>query len=505
MTGKQRALRVPLTHHKRKDQLVRSRLTWTVVATIFAGGYFFMDMVPIKGLGEERYSHGPVATVHATWENECEACHIDFVPIRSDAWAVKEGWLASLLPAEAGDQPARASDKKCQSCHEGPVHHANEKSESSGSCASCHFEHLGRGFDIARTADKKCISCHSDLENHMDDKSIYPDSPIHNVITQFTVDHPEFRSIKSDPGRIKFPHSRHLTAGIKLGLDDRGEMKLSQLSTTDRKRYMKTGQSDGYAVQLVCSDCHKLDSVDRLKSVGNVHAGMTAPPRTGGEYMLPMSYENDCQACHPLSISPGSTQVVPHGLKPDELLAFIRNYYFQQELSSESKEDASYTPSRRVPGRNKMTPEELATMQIVDLKASVAEKHIRRVCNECHYFEKEQGTKLPSVQPASIPSIWYLHAKFDHTAHRAVNCEDCHTGVSSSKQHTDVLIPDYDLCAKCHSGRSPLGAGGGARSDCVECHRYHGGDHPLRGFGTNLRGAAKGRNLEEFLKGSGAE
>ena len=501
MTGKQRALRVPLTHHKRKDRLVRSRLTWTFVAAIFAGGYFFIDFIPIKGLGEERYSHGPVATVHATWENECEACHIDFVPIRSGAWAVQEGWLASLLPEEAGDQPARASDKKCQSCHAGPVHHSNERAESTGSCASCHFEHLGRGFDIARTADKKCTACHSDLDKHMDGDSIYPDRPIHSVITEFTVNHPEFRSIESDPGRIKFPHKRHLMAGIKLGPDDRGEMKLSQLSAKDRERYKKVGQSNGHAVQLDCSDCHKLDSVDEFLASADPHAGMLAPPRTGGDYMLPMSYENDCKACHPLSISPGATDVVPHGLNPEELRAFVETYFFKQEMGGGEVEESPQL-ARRVPGRNKVEPADLGTIQVVELKAAVAEKHIRRVCNECHYFEKEQENKLAKVQPASIPQIWYLHAKFDHTAHRAVNCKSCHIGVEGSTQHTDVLIPGRSMCATCHSGRSPVGAAGGARSDCVECHRYHGGDHPLHGFGTSLRGAEKAREFDGFLKGS---
>ena len=217
MTGKQRALRVPLTHHQRKDELVRSRLTWTLIATVLAAAYFFIDLIPNEGgTGDERYSRGPVAAVHATWEKECDACHIDFVPIRSDAWASTDGWLASLLPETAGDDPARASDKKCMSCHKGPAHHSNEKASDIQSCAHCHLEHKGREFALARTEDAKCIECHSDLIDHIGGDSIYPDDPIEHVVLSFASSHPKFRSIKTDPGKIKFPHERHLTAGISL-------------------------------------------------------------------------------------------------------------------------------------------------------------------------------------------------------------------------------------------------------------------------------------------------
>ena len=35
---------------------------------------------------ESRYSPGPLASVHASWDHDCAACHVEFSPIRDDAW-----------------------------------------------------------------------------------------------------------------------------------------------------------------------------------------------------------------------------------------------------------------------------------------------------------------------------------------------------------------------------------------------------------------------------------
>src|SRR5436309_2225759 len=75
-------------------------------------------------------SRGPVASVHQMWGANCNACHVSFTPISSHAWG------APFLGH------AEVSSQRCQTCHEGAVHHGAQKPDLT--CASCHREHRGR-------------------------------------------------------------------------------------------------------------------------------------------------------------------------------------------------------------------------------------------------------------------------------------------------------------------------------------------------------------------------
>jgi len=70
------------------------------------------------------------------------------------------------------------------------------------------------------------------------------------------------------------------------------------------------------------------------------------------------------------------------------------------------------------------------------------------------------------VIPPKIPARWLPHSKFDHAPHRPIACGECHKAAASSKTE-DVLMPAANTCRDCHQPK------GGARSGCVECHRYH--------------------------------
>src|SRR5438128_807872 len=79
-TGKQRAARIPLDYYKRPDDLVRRKLRLTLIMFLLstaclAGGLLFSNH------GQQLYSRGPVAAVHATWEENCDACHSPFHPL----------------------------------------------------------------------------------------------------------------------------------------------------------------------------------------------------------------------------------------------------------------------------------------------------------------------------------------------------------------------------------------------------------------------------------------
>ena len=66
-----------------------------------------------------------------------------------------------------------------------------------------------------------------------------------------------------------------------------------------------------------------------------------------------------------------------------------------------------------------------------------------------------------------------------------------------AKKADDMLLPGIANCSNCHNpGRDSR-----ARSDCVECHRYHNGDSPLAGKGSPARDAPRQFSLDEFTKG----
>ncbi len=71
-------------------------------------------LVSLPAGGQRIHSRGPLAQVHAALNNDCQSCHVDFVPI--------SGTAAGL----AIDTWAHASDANCQACHTGDIHHNNQ-------------------------------------------------------------------------------------------------------------------------------------------------------------------------------------------------------------------------------------------------------------------------------------------------------------------------------------------------------------------------------------------
>jgi hypothetical protein len=116
------------------------------------------------------------------------------------------------------------------------------------------------------------------------------------------------------------------------------------------------------------------------------------------------------------------------------------------------------------------------------------------------------------IKKTNVPNVWFLSAAFDHSAHRAVSCRDCHErayrdSTQASHESKDVLIPSIKVCLECHgpSRRGDSGTRlGGAGSDCTECHRYHNGDAALLGLDSASRGAETRATIRQFLLGNPA-
>jgi hypothetical protein len=451
-------------------------------------------------------SPGPVATVHAVWETRCDACHQPFHGIHSN--------------------------DRCDTCHGGTVHFPKQ-AEHENRCADCHVDHRGREASLLHVSDANCTTCHRELQ------AVRPNVILtfQRAITDFSRDHPlESRSVRKfkpqEHRALKFSHAVHISPGMVLDPGNKRAFRLNDIQDpAERARYRKLqGATDAAdLVQLNCTACHRLDAgdfgfgVDKLGFASKDFAGLPQSPllpsRAAGGNPLPITYENQCKGCHPLERI--VNQETPHRIQPGGLRDFLAGAFANQVLEDRP-------PDKQLVVRRRLgTPEEPAVQEArkaIDKLVTDAQPRLARSsngCIKCHLFnDDKEAEDLPffkrTVRPLRGRDMWYEHAKFTHIAHRAVNCLECHPGaspgtVNSRQQPIELeaaLVPEVDKCLHCHSPARKVDGkpAGGARSDCVECHRYHASGTPLTGIGAAHRDPGQGDlkrrlNLDAFLRG----
>src|SRR2546423_2688198 len=276
-SAKKRSLRVPLDHYEQPDPLVRAKWKLSIIAAALATAYVVWLLIGGKA-GQKQASPGRLAAAHASWNDDCLACHKSFQPLRSDALS-----LAGLF--SEGESRRQALDEGCIKCHNTPVHHVAARPGEVPSCAACHRDHQGLAADIVRPADANCLGCHGEIDAHRSGQSGL--SPQVATISGFGPapaggkgPHPEFRSLENDPGNVKFNHWLHMQPGVAAA-DSKQKLKLSDLDESWRARYAAYAKTDGL-VQLDCAACHQ--------------------PQAGGAYMQPIAFEQHCRACHRLEL-----------------------------------------------------------------------------------------------------------------------------------------------------------------------------------------------------------
>jgi hypothetical protein len=510
-TGKQRAARIPLDYYKRPNRLERWKNTLALLALVVTIGGAGAAWALRDG-GRPFISRGPVASVHATWENNCEACHTAFLPMGKNS-------LAAALFASSKEHES-SSDLRCEQCHSGADHHKDQLKTMTPSCGGCHRDHRGADASLVKLADSDCTQCHSNLQG----SSGSTKSDFKNDITGFadkSQGHPEFRSLKSDPGRLKFNHALHMRPGQVIAEGQDKPWTLGRIADkATRERYANASsqrgkKDDNDLVVLDCASCHRLDAGDFGIDAADRPAGLASSsltPRAAGAYMLPVNYEIHCSACHPLTFDAkvkgkdNQPLSVPHHLQPDQVKEFVWGAYTESYGKDAAGQPAEAAPARRKPAAplpGKLSPAEEAAREEIGKSAKDAEDFLfkaevkradsyltvgKSACGECHVYDTTGGSK--KILPLQVNNVWFEHAKFNHVKHRAVDCRQCHANAyayqadgktvnsSASDSHTSVLIADIDSCRQCHS------PAGGARSDCTECHRYHHGDKSWQGLGA---------------------
>ncbi len=539
-TGKSRAERIPYHYLGSPDRIIQSRLIYSGVALMMVFLWLCWGWVNPE-LDRLRASHGTLSRAHSTWETRCDACHTAPPPL--------ESFLNS--PRWEGIGSTKGDDK-CKSCHMGSDaqgHHPGvEDPAKVPHCVQCHDEHQGLEHSLVHLVDRQCTSCHENLRASL----AHPEKLTVNSqkITRFSLgSHPDvqYKKLNTDPGKLKFNHSLHLRSGLRFQDDDVPLTSFKDLRKTDRARYgWKPNAPLDDLVTLDCASCHHLEPEPTTQPIlaereSSTTAANLTRQKKPGAYFRPIAYGVDCVACHRNDL-PGSPNQLEmrHGLQPPELESTVRGAYWKRLL------EAMPTPIKElqislIPGKTQ-TPTSFGN----ELEARVQSAgrvlfgQGKASCTECHYYTSEQG-KVEAQPPLgvdpfqlqialpNVPEIWMKHARFDHSAHRALECKSCHSGVESSgkpvphananatknagwtmsdgrptwKSHEDILLPGIEICVECHAprGSSSTNPTGGAGFDCTECHLYHDRDpSPLRSI-SSAAGARDLRDIKRFLTG----
>jgi hypothetical protein len=213
--------------------------------------------------------------------------------------------------------------------------------------------------------------------------------------------------------------------------------------------------------------------------------------------MQPINFDNHCAACHPLQVqtvldkkqnyalekaaTAFNKQPIAHpksGENVSTVQALLRDRFLDFALKNAGllklNQILDAEPERPLAGHPHTQSFSKDEWQWAQSQLDIAAKRLfsdNDGCKRCHDLKLAADPKsLPDLGKPSIPSRWLGHSVFSHKSHQMLNCADCHIGAHASAKTSDVLMPKIATCQSCHSPSA------GARSDCVECHKFH--QHP---------------------------
>jgi hypothetical protein len=387
---------------------------------------------------------GSLHTAHQSIGGDCNACH-----------------------AAAFD---RVADRACAKCHPGTQHHVPQDSPArarfaSMHCADCHVEHA-RPSRLVDTGSASCVACHANL-NKFD-----PQTALQNV-TDFSVGHPDFSLAMLEPeqkprggstsGTVTGAEdgaavtdtvwrTHMIPSGFRPKPEEHSNLKFSHQVHMDA-RGIKSPDGDRV---LACGDCHQSDA--------------------SGRNMLPIRMQQHCARCHSLEFDEhDATTAVPHG-SVKLMFTALEEHFSRMFLQNDSS--ATRPSQRRRPGGEQtvMTQDEQRRALAWTHRESLQAAHElleKRVCVECHTVSVAAGVTGSDrwrVEPVKLASSWMPRAQFNHAAHRSSTCLTCHDKAQSSRNSSDVLMPQIKQCQTCHGGTGDLKR---LASDCTMCHRLH--------------------------------
>ncbi|WP_161604434.1 cytochrome c3 family protein [Roseiconus nitratireducens] len=505
-TGKQRSERIQIDYYRKRDDLSRWRFV-CIAGALVASGVYAAYLFGWSGKATEQritqFSTGPLSSVHAHFEDRCEACHLSGTPIDLQATAGP----ADFGPAEAltllgidRQSSLNHLESVCQRCHQVAAHH-DERMTQDGqdidrNCSLCHAEHRGAEKDLVAVSNAKCAICHQRLSRvcvsspRVDESTVAFDRSGHG----------DFQSLKDpDPGRIRFDHAQHLRPG-QVEPGQRGGTTYAALSPQWRRRYDRgqesgASASDDAPVQLNCDDCHQLSGNPEGRSTQGADLEL-------GRYFQTISFEQHCVGCH--GISPGvatsDAPLLPHAAPWDQVDLLLSATILGARARGQARLPGDNSRREPLPGIGVGAAPETVSTRLPDGVLDAARQRVQAQCQTCHLPEDYTDQAIARVGRRNadpmIPPRWLRKGLYDHAAHRSIQCEYCHAAVHQAGETTDpvdqsqVMIAGIESCVACHRpAKNPLPQSVSPEieamfgttptwgsDDCTLCHRYHGFD-----------------------------
>jgi nitrate/TMAO reductase-like tetraheme cytochrome c subunit len=453
----------------------------TLLAGIAAVPLYYYLKVP-----ETFMNPGPISRAHASFANNCAACHTQTAMIEANSHAagqiVRQEYFVYL-------------DKACLDCHTHFNFHepntvpdltreagTGARNEVS-SCTGCHREHLTSG-KMLPVQNLNCAACHNrpDLMSasaqaahkfapnafpkRRPDGLLYfykphPRDGYTKAFAAFDQGHPEFQ-IKTehlkDPDTLQYNHARHELADIPM---------------------------TEFGAKLTCNYCHK--------------------PDASGMNFQKITFEVNCVHCHALAFDPNTPPgndsndpglVIPHG-DPEKVRSFLRTLPTQYIEYDIRKNGATSVQAQQymtvaiqklaeaygVPptAYTQLGPKLEQTVFYNAQHATTGVSALRRRsgagagdsatfpgCAFCHQVSAPAPNVTPIITKAVIFDRWLGDGNFDHSKHQQQSCAECHNSIHTSQLTSDINIPTQQSCTVCHNSKP-----GGVANDCTSCHHYH--------------------------------
>jgi predicted CXXCH cytochrome family protein len=429
MTGSR--LRLDQTH------LSKRRASWTTFLLLTVLCLAIPISIYLRGSGVKRsasvpaeggsaflgiaWSPGEMSNQHRYFAQHCVTCHENaFSPVKDSACLTCHAAIGSHIEA------ATLRDLE-------PVHRDLQRTR----CADCHEEHRGLRSLVIREG-ALCVQCHRSLAETA------PRAGISDV-RGFPDGHPQFRvTLVGDAANKSFERVE-LRSDLKPA--DHPNLIFSHAAHLDRDKFKALGKEP-----MVCTNCHA--------------------PEPSGQGFLAITYKGQCQSCHALKFDTEMPwDEVPHG-DDARVQAEIEGFYASLSLKRDFSAPSIPPPGieRRLPGSAPSPSEQPGRRAWIRGQTAQALGIIfdeKRGCFECHIPDRRRGPF--TVAPVMLLTRFLSPARFDHTKHAPVPCEDCHNA-QRSQASSDVLVPGIDRCVTCHGSET---ASFRAQSTCSSCHVFH--------------------------------
>ena len=478
----------------------RSMLLWGGLA---AGLLAIFAAADFRWRGARFLSNGPVSSAHATFEQDCAACHTPFGEVSSDS--------CSVCHEKYGDEIGVYSFASHY------LYRSNDfqrlkTSEHETTCAACHTEHLGRAAEITRIDDGRCLPCHD--------------------FGSFNREHPQFDFVAEgipDDDALAFTHIHHT----------REVMERQGLVDVERAcLYCHNPRPDGQSFEVIdfdrhCDACHLTAAtttarlpVEGPDAPGVVTLASLVEQQEPGTRWALFANPNEYRQVGPrVSKSPvhHNDEWILYNLRrlrrqlyPDAGLAELLRASADVDAGDVEilyREAVSTLQDYAVGLRSRPEPEiqaELARIEKLltgveqalvdpytpldetefllaldeprpDLAAdAVAEledlvDQLTQPCQQCHAIEQATIARVQDDQDVLD------RAEFNHRAHvLQVRCLECHTeipianalegdvqsGESPVDQAAIQNLPRIEVCQECHQPEV-------SSNRCVTCHEFH--------------------------------